>query len=249
MLRANYDTDVTTWSPQGRLFQVEYAMEAVKQGSAVVGLKSKEFVVLCALRRRTTQLESYQQKLYKIDDHLGVGVAGLTADARVLHRYMRNECLNHKYVYDAPLNIGRLAANIGQKSQKATQSASKRPYGVGLLLAGADKTGTHLYETSPSGNIYDYMAIAIGGRSQSAKTYLERQFETFDGLDMDALIHHGLTALSKCLEQDAELKPENVSVAVVGVDQPYRDLTEEELVAALAGVGAPAATAMEVVSQ
>ena len=83
MSRANYDTDVTTWSPQGRLFQVEYAVEAVKQGSAVVGLKSKQAVVLCALRRKTTELESYQQKLYKIDEHLGVGVAGLTADARV----------------------------------------------------------------------------------------------------------------------------------------------------------------------
>ena len=221
---------------------MEYAVEAVKQGSAVVGLKSKECVVLCALRRKTTQLESYQQKLYKIDNHLGVGVAGLTADARVLHRYMRNECLNHKYVFETPMNIGRLAANIGQKSQKATQSSSKRPYGVGLLLAGADKTGTHLYETSPTGNIHDYLAIAIGGRSQSAKTYLERHFETFTDLPIEALLTHGLTALSKCLEQDAEIKPENVSVAVVGVNLPYRELTEEEVATILATVpraGAP----------
>ena len=236
MSRANYDTDVTTWSPQGRLYQAEYAEEAVKQGSAVVGLKSKDAVVLCALRRRTTQLESYQQKLYRIDDHLGVGVAGLTADARVLHRYMRNECLNHKYVYDAPMNIGRLAASIGQKSQKATQSASKRPYGVGLLLAGADKTGTHLYETTPSGNIHDYIAIAIGGRAQSAKTYLERFFESFDAANSEALVHHGLSALSKCLEQDAEMKPENVSVAIVGVNQPYRELSDAEVAAVLGAI-------------
>jgi len=247
MSRASYDTDVTTWSPQGRLFQVEYAVEAVKQGSAVVGLKSKEAVVLCALRRKTTQLESYQQKLYKIDDHLGVGVAGLTADARVLQRYMRNECLNHKFVYDTSMNIGRLAANIGQKSQKATQSSSKRPYGVGLLLAGADKTGNHLYETSPTGNIYDYVSIAIGGRSQSAKTYLERHFESFEALPLEALLHHGLSALAKCLEQDAELKADNVSVAVVGVDLPYRELSSEEVTGILATIEHRAVAPMEVI--
>ena len=246
MSRANYDTDVTTWSPQGRLFQVEYAVEAVKQGSPVVGLKSKQFVVLCALRRRGTQLESYQQKLYKIDEHLGVGVAGLTADARVLHRYMRNACLNHKYVYESAMNIGRLAADIGQKAQKATQSSSKRPYGVGLLLAGADKTGTHLYETSPTGQIHDFIAIAIGGRSQSAKTYLERHFETFEDQPIDALVLHAATALSKCLEQDAEISADNVSLAVVGVDQPYRELTEEEVKTVLAAVPRGAAP-MEVI--
>jgi 20S proteasome subunit alpha 6 len=245
MSRANYDTDVTTWSPQGRLYQVEYAEEAVKQGSAVVGLKSSTHVVLCALRRRTTQLEAYQQKLYRIDDHLGVGVAGLTADARVLNKYMRNECLNHKYVYETPINVGRLAANIGQKSQKATQSASKRPYGVGLLMAGVDKTGTHLYETSPTGMIHDYLSIAIGGRSQSARTYLEKYFETFNDLSVEALIHHGVSALSKCLEQDTEMKAENCSIAVVGIDQVYRELTEAEVTAVLAVV-APESAPMEV---
>lgn len=229
MFKANYDTDVTVWSPQGRLFQVEYAMEAVKQGATVVGLKSDSAVVLCSLRRRHSALESYQQKIYKIDDHLAAGIAGITADARVIHKFMRNECLNHHYVYGTHISVGRLATHLAQKAQKRTQSADKRPYGVGMLLAGVDKTGTHLYETCPSGNLYEYVAMAIGGRAQSAKTYLENNYDTFAQASIDELIHHGVQALTRCLEQDAELNGENISISVISKDQPFRLLTEAEL--------------------
>ena len=96
MLRNQYDMDVVTWSPQGRLHQVEYAMEAVKQGSCAVGLRSKTHVVLCTLKRNSSELSTHQKKLFKIDDHVGMAISGLTADARVIARYMRNECLNHR---------------------------------------------------------------------------------------------------------------------------------------------------------
>ena len=233
MQRANYDTDVTVWSPQGRLFQVEYAMEAVKQGATVVGLKSRDTVVLCSQSRRQGVLESYQQKLFKIDDHIAVGIAGLTADARILHKQMRNECLNHKYAYETPMNCGRLAGHLGRKAQKATQTAEKRPFGVGMLIAGADKTGVHLYETCPSGNVYDYISMAIGGRSQSAKTYLEKHFRTFEDAPEEELIRHGLQALIKCLDQDTTLIPESVSVCVIGLNSNFKKLTESEIVQAL----------------
>lgn len=88
-------------------------MEAVKQGSAAIGLKNKKFVVLAALKRAPhAELSSYQKKLFKIDNHMGIAIAGLAADARVLSRYMRNECLNHKYVYDTPMPVGRLALKV-----------------------------------------------------------------------------------------------------------------------------------------
>jgi 20S proteasome subunit alpha 6 len=90
MFRNQYDTDVTVWSPQGRLFQIEYAAEAVKQGSACLGLRSNEFVVLAGLKRSPNELASYQKKLVKIDDHMGVGMAGLTADGRSLVKYAIN---------------------------------------------------------------------------------------------------------------------------------------------------------------
>ena len=139
MNRNHYDGDATTWSPQGRLFQVEYAMEAVKQGSCCVGLKSKTHSVVAVIKRNTSKLSAFQQKIFKIDSHMGIAIAGLTADARVLCKYMRTECLNHTFVYDSPLPVGRLVRQVADKSQVHTQRYGRRPYGVGLLVAGWDK--------------------------------------------------------------------------------------------------------------
>lgn len=162
-----YDTDVTVWSPQGRLLQVEYAMEAVKQGSACLGIVGSKHVVLAALKRSPHDLAAYQKKLLKIDEHIGVAIAGLNADARTLAKYMRTECLNHKYVYGAPLQANRLLLDVADKHQRCTQMYVRRPYGVGFLVAAFDATGPHLYETCPSGNVHEYLAMAIGTRAQS----------------------------------------------------------------------------------
>ncbi|KAG6438014.1 hypothetical protein SASPL_102947 [Salvia splendens] len=117
MFRNQYDTDVTTWSPAGRLFQVEYAMEAVKQGSAAIGLRSKTHVVLASVNKASSELSSHQKKIFKVDDHIGVAIAGLTADGRVLSRYMRNECINYSYTYESPLPVGRLVVQLADKAQ------------------------------------------------------------------------------------------------------------------------------------
>ena len=105
-------------------------MEAVKQGTPVLGLRSKECVVLVSFKRAQSELASHQQKIFKIDDNMAIGISGLTADARVLADYMRNECLNHRYVFDSAMNVGRLVAQVADKSQQKTQNSSKRPYGV-----------------------------------------------------------------------------------------------------------------------
>lgn len=223
MFRNQYDTDITTYSPQGRLHQVEYAMEAVKQGSAVVGLRSSTHVVMATLKRSASELASYQKKLATIDDHVGIAIAGLTADARVLSRFMRNECLNHKYSYDTAMPLSRLALAVADKCQVSTQRASKRPYGVGLLIAGYDKTGPHLYQTCPSGNYYEYYAMAIGSRSQSGKTFLERTFEKYKDFDLDTLIKHAMLALRETVSsaKDTELTLENTAISIVGADTPF----------------------------
>jgi len=117
MFRNQYDTDVTTWSPTGRLFQVEYAMEAVKQGSAAIGLRSSSHVVLACVNKAQSELSSHQKKIFKVDDHIGVAIAGLTADGRVLSRYMRSESINHSFTYESPLPVGRLAVHLADKAQ------------------------------------------------------------------------------------------------------------------------------------
>jgi len=210
MFRNQYDGDITIWSPEGRLYQIEYAMKAVKQGSACVGLKSKT---------------------HAIDDHLGIAIAGLTSDARVLCKYMRTECMNHKYIYDSPLSVGRLVLDIADKSQKNTQRYGRRPYGVGMLVVGYDQAGAHLYETCPSGNYFEYKAIAIGARSQSAKTYFERMFEEFENDSLEQLIRHGLIALRETIGQtdDTKITSQNIDVGIVGEHQPFEILKDTKL--------------------
>jgi len=216
MFRSAYDTDVTVFSPQGRLLQVEYAMEAVKQGSACLGLVGKDHIVLAALKRQPNELSSHQRKLLEIDQHMVVAIAGLNADARSLAKYMRTECLNHKYAYGAPVQAGRLVADVADKYQRCTQMYVRRPYGVGLLVASYDATGPHLYETCPSGDFNEYGATAIGARSQAAKTYLEKHFDEFKTLEVDDLIKHALRALAGCVAGESALDAAAASVAVVG---------------------------------
>mmetsp|Transcript_24019 Transcript_24019/g.41329 ORF Transcript_24019/g.41329 Transcript_24019/m.41329 type:complete len:292 (-) Transcript_24019:196-1071(-) len=231
MFRNQYDTDVTTWSPAGRIHQVEYAMEAVKQGSAALGLRSKTHVVIAALKRASSDQASFQKKVFPVDDHVGIAIAGLTADGRLLCKFMRNECLTHKYIYENYLPVSRLVGTVGDKSQICTQRSSKRPYGVGLLVAGVDSTGPHLFQTCPSGNVYEYKAVAIGARSQSAKTYLEKHFERFVDCSVDELIHHALLALRETVGKDAkeELTAKNCSVGLVGIGSNFTILEGDSL--------------------
>jgi len=225
-----YDQDILTWSPTGRLFQVEYAMQAVEQGTPVLGLRNKDAVVLCTNMRAQSDLAEEKKKVMKIDNHLCIGIAGLTSDARVLADYMRNECLNHQYVYESPMNVGRLVAQIGDKSQYKTQhSSGKRPYGVGLLVAGFDENGPHLFQTCPSGHYYEYFAMAIGGRSTSAKTYLEKHFEKFNDLGLEDLIQYGVEAMNKTTVSKGEsLTVKNTSVCIVDKDG-YRELASADV--------------------
>jgi len=253
MHRNQYDTDVTVWSPQGRLHQVEYAMEAVNQvcfsfsmtsppsapysrhqhspphphtsphvqGTACLGLRSKTHVVLAGLKRSPNELASYQKKLGKIDDHMGIAMSGLTADGRSLVKYMRTEALEHKYVYGTAIQASRLVLDLADMHQECTQAYVRRPYGVGLLVAAYDQTGPHLYMTEPSGNYYEYGAMAIGSRSQTSRTYLEKEFDSFGDCSRDELIKHALKALAVSLAGDAELDTKNASIAVVGLDHPF----------------------------
>ncbi|CAH1759690.1 1297_t:CDS:2 [Entrophospora sp. SA101] len=217
--RNQYDNDISTWSPQGRIHQIEYALEAVKQGSAAVGLRSKTHAVLLVLKRSTGELASYQKKIIRVDDHLGIAIAGLTSDARVLSNFMRTEAMKSKMIYNRPLPIYRIVSAIGDS----------KPYGVGLLVVGHDETGPHLYECAPSGNFFEYYAMSIGARSQSAKTYLEKNYECFNDASLDELVKHGLHALRDTLQSDKELTTLNCSVGIVGVDRKFEIIEGDNL--------------------
>ena len=192
--------------------------------------------MLIGLKKSPHDLAVHQEKVFEIDTHMGIVISGMTADARFLTKFMRNACLNYSYVYGSKHPCERLISIIGKKSQTKTAHGAKRPFGVGLLVGSIDAAGTHLFETCPSGNFYEYTSMAIGDKCQSAKTYLERNFETFNGLDGDALIAHGVKAM-KASAAETELTEHNVSIGVLGRGQNFKMLSKDEIRAVLAAAG------------
>jgi 20S proteasome subunit alpha 6 len=129
---------------------------------------------------------------------------------------MRQESMAEKMVFNRPIPLGRLVSAISDKAQVNTQEYGRRPYGVGFLIIGQDQSGPHLYEFSPSGVSYEYYAMSIGARSQSAKTYLEKHFESFADCSLEDLIRHGLHALRETLPQEKTLNASNTSIGIIG---------------------------------
>jgi 20S proteasome subunit alpha 6 len=168
------------------------------------------------VQRNAEELSSYQKKVIAVDDHLGLALAGLASDARVLSNFMKQQSLASKMTYGRPIPVERIVGMIGDRAQTNTQQYGRRPYGVGLLVAGIDELGPHLFEFQPSGMTQEMLACAIGARSQMARTYLERHLDEFAECDRDELLKHGLRALKESLAQDKELTIDNTSVGVVG---------------------------------
>lgn len=213
-------------------------MEAVKQGSATVGLKSKTHAVLVALKRASSELSAHQKKIIPLDIQMGISIAGLTADGKSLSRWMRTECLHSRYFNDTALRVETLMWDLGNKMQLCIQGYNKRPYGVGLLVAGHDDLGPHIYQVCPSANFYDCKAMAIGARSQSARTYLEKTLDELDDCELEALVAHGLRALRDTLPNEVDLTNKNVSIAIVGSDtdfEVYEDSDVDKYLELIAG--------------
>ncbi|CAI4226761.1 unnamed protein product [Auanema sp. JU1783] len=238
MFRNLYDSDVTVWSPQGRLHQVDYAVEAMKQGSATVGIKSETHAVLVALKRAQNELCSHQKKIYEIDTHAGVSIAGLLSDGRILARYLQTECSSWRWDYKVPVPINALSESVQLKLQANTQYYGRRPFGVGLLIAGYDKDGTHIVQTDPSAEVVEMYASSIGARSQSARTYLERNLTKFKDANVEELIQHALMALRDTLPAEENLNSQNTSISIVGKGQPFKILEESENAAHLERISA-----------
>jgi proteasome alpha subunit len=170
---------ITQFSPEGRLFQVEYAIEAVRRGTTAIVCRNKNSVVF-AVEKKGSELQeqsSGSEKIFKIDDHIGVAIAGLTADARVLIDRARVQAQVNILNYDEKISVKDSTLNICEYKQVFTQNAGVRPFGVSFLIAGIDNDGTtSLYLTDPSGAMWGYKAFAIGSGAAEARTYLEEHY-------------------------------------------------------------------------
>lgn len=153
----------------------------------------------------------------------------MTSDARALNQAIFNAALTSRQDMDRPIPIRRLVSMLAEKAQRNTQQYGGRPFGVGLLIAGCDDTGPHLFELQPSGSFYEYWGYSIGARSQAARTYFEKYLDSLPSADLDSLIIHALTALNDCLPPAQKLEAESCSLGFLGKDQPFTILSDQEI--------------------
>jgi 20S proteasome subunit alpha 5 len=212
--RSEYDRGVNTFDPEGRLFQVEYAIEAIKLGSTAIGIQTAEGVVLAVEKRVTSPLlvTGSIKKLAKLDDHMGCAMSGLIADARTLIDHARVETQNHWFTYNEKMktescvqSISDLALGFGE------EGAMARPFGVALLVGGVDANGPVLFQTDPSGTYTQWQAKAIGAGSEGAQTQLQEQY------NKSMKLHEAQKLAFDILKQvmEEKINPTNVEMAVI----------------------------------
>lgn len=222
-----YDRGITVFSPDGRLFQVEYAREAVKKGATTIGLKYKGGVALIVDKRVSSKLvePASIEKIYDVDDHIGCATSGLVADARILVDEARKTAQVHRITYGEIISVQMMVKKICDFKQNYTQYGGARPFGTALLMAGVDESGIGLYETDPSGALVSYKATAIGCGRAAVMDIFEKEYK--DDMEFADALKLGLKGLA--LGVDDELIAENVEIGVVEVGKRFRRLSVDEI--------------------
>jgi proteasome alpha subunit len=223
-----YDRAITVFSPDGRLYQVEYAREAVKRGTTAVGIKCVEGVVLIVDKRVSSRLleASSIEKIFKIDEHIGVASSGLVGDARALVDRARIESQINRVTYDEKIDVEALSKKLCDHMQTYTQFGGARPYGTALLIAGISDGQCRLFETDPSGTLLEYKATGIGIGRPAAMKLFEEEYN-YDATVSDAIIL-GLKALRDATEGKFDVN--TVEIGVIEISNPvFRKMSKEEV--------------------
>lgn len=212
-----YDSKTTMFSPEGRLYQVEYAMEAVGHAGTCLGILAKDGIVLCAEKKNQHKLldqnPTVAEKIYRIDDHCAVGIAGITADANALISQLRAVAQQYRLVYQESIPIEQVVRRMADNKQYFTMHGGVRPYGVSILYAGWDKhLGFQLYQGDPSGNYGGWKATCIGNNSQSATSMLEQDYN--EDCNTDQAINLAMTIFLKTLDTQT-LNSEKIEVSLL----------------------------------
>ncbi|EDO39466.1 predicted protein [Nematostella vectensis] len=232
LTRSEYDRGVNTFSPEGRLFQVEYAIEAIKLGSTAIGIQTSEGVVVAVEKRITSPLmeSSSVEKIVEIDSHIGCAMSGLIADSRTMIDKARVEAQNHWFTYNESMSlesitqaVSNLALEFGDDD--AREGAMSRPFGVALLFGGFDEKGPQLFHLDPSGTFIQYDAKAIGSGSEGAQHALQETYH--QSMTLSEACKSALTILKQVMEE--KLNATNVELATVTKDNKFRMHTKEEL--------------------
>ncbi|MFB6303189.1 MAG: archaeal proteasome endopeptidase complex subunit alpha [Haloferacaceae archaeon] len=223
-----YDRGITIFSPDGRLYQVEYAREAVKRGTASIGIRTDGGIVLAADKRSRSPLmePTSVEKIHKTDDHIGIASAGHVADARQLIDYARRGAQVNRLRYGEPIGIETLTKEVTDHIQQFTQVGGARPFGVALLVGGIEDGEPRLYETDPSGTPYEWKAVSIGSDRSTLQDFLEEHYD--EDLDLEGGIDLALRTIASA--NDDELAPSGVDVATVATDtEAFHELDDDEV--------------------
>ncbi len=225
---AGYDRALTVFSPDGRLFQIEYAREAVKRGTTSVGIVSKDGVVLAVDKKVKSKLidPTSIEKIFKIDDHIATASSGLVADARRLVDIARNQAQVNKLQYHEPISVTGLAKYIGDLEQMYTQSGGIRPFGISLVIGGVSDGECEIYETDPSGALVKYKATAIGLGRDKAMTFFEDKYN--EELTIDEAIDLAIEGIY--IATDGKLAEDTVEISVVEKESgKYRKIEQDDI--------------------
>jgi len=220
-----YDRAITVFSPDGRLFQVEYAMELVNRGATILAIRCSGGVVIGAEETVDPLEESeYSWKIFKVDDHIGAAIVGLSSDARILIDQARVTAQSNKLTYDEPIDVEVVTKRICDIKQLYTQHAGVRPFGVSMIFAGVDKTGGRVFGTHPSGTYRGYKARAEGAGRETVFNILKEEYKEEMGLkDTTKLV---VKCLTKALE--ARQLPLRIKVAVISSENKKMEILSDE---------------------
>jgi len=197
-----YDRALTVFTPEGRLYQVEYALEAVRRGTLAVAIKSNTDVCIAAQIKVPSVLMDADaiDKIFQVDEHIGVAISGLHADSRMLINYARTQAQSFRLTYDEPVRLSMLVKSIADMKQMYTQYGGIRPFGCALFFIGIDSTGPQIYTTSPSGIYRSFKAYAIGSGETTAREYITENYKP--DLTFDELVKLALNALKESSEDE-----------------------------------------------
>ena len=227
-----YDRGITIFSPDGRLYQVEYAREAVKRGTASIGVRTPEGVVLAVDKRIRSPLmeRTSVEKIHKADDHVGIASAGHVADARQLIDFARRRAQVNQLRYGRPIGVETLTKAVTDHIQQYTQVGGARPFGVALIIGGVENGTPRLYETDPSGTPYEWQALAVGADRGEIEDYLEANYDAEMALEEGV----GLALSALASVNDGSLSPEGIGVATIPTETAdFAELSDEETEARL----------------
>ena len=204
---------LTTFNSKGKLKQIENALTAVKNGETSVGIVFKNGVVLATEKQYKSPLVDTNsvQKIQQISEHVGATYSGLFGDFRVLLQHTRKSTVKYNMTYQEPRLMGNLARETAKTFQEFTQSGGVRPFGISLLMAGADKSGVHLFQLDPSGVYQEWKATATGTNGADCKAFFEKRYK--DDMSEEEAVHLALLAIKRGFE--GAFKSENVEVALV----------------------------------